>query len=80
MIENVAPTQVWQALGADSEAQLVDVRTDAEWTYVGLPDLNETGKRPVLIPWQVFPSGQLNAGFTDRLVELRINNLLREVR
>ena len=67
MIENVAPTQVWQALGTDSQAQLVDVRTDAEWTYVGLPDLTETGKQPLLIPWQKFPSGELNAGFTDQM-------------
>ncbi len=67
MIEDVAPAQVWQALGSDSEAQLVDVRTDAEWTYVGLPDLTETGKQPLLIPWQAFPTGQLNTGFVDQM-------------
>lgn len=67
MIENVAPTQVWQALQTDSEAQLVDVRTDAEWTYVGLPDLSAADKQPLLIPWQMFPSGQVNGAFTDQM-------------
>ena len=67
MIENVAPKQVWDALRSDPQARLVDVRTDAEWTYVGLPDLQETGRDPVLIPWQMFPGMQVNGGFTDHL-------------
>jgi len=67
MVENVSPTTVWEAVRTDSEAQIVDVRTDAEWTYVGLPDLTEAGKEPVLIPWQLFPAGQVNARFTDQM-------------
>lgn len=67
MIENVAPKQVWAALCADKQAQVVDVRTDAEWTYVGLPDLAEAGKQAVLIPWQSFPSMQVNGGFVDQM-------------
>lgn len=67
MIENVAPTQVWAALRADKQAQVVDVRTDAEWTYVGLPDLAEADKQPVLIPWQSFPSMQVNGSFVDQM-------------
>ena len=35
MVENVAPTQTWEALQADEDAQLVDVRTDVEWNFVG---------------------------------------------
>ena len=53
----------------DPDALLVDVRTDAEWTYVGLPDLTGAGKQPVLIPWQLFPSGQVNEGFVEQLRE-----------
>lgn len=67
MVENVPPTQVWEALQADPQAQLVDVRTNAEWSYVGLPDLVEAGKQPVLIPWQIFPSMQVNEGFVDAM-------------
>lgn len=65
MVDDVAPRQVWDALGTDAQAQLVDVRTDAEWSYVGLPDLGPTGKEPVLIPWQIFPGMQVNQGFVQ---------------
>lgn len=67
MVENISPPQVWDALREDPQAQLVDVRTDAEWTYVGLADLTAAGKQPVLIPWQVFPKMEVNAGFVDQL-------------
>jgi rhodanese-related sulfurtransferase len=67
MVENISPAQVWQALQQDPQAQLVDVRTDAEWTYVGLTDLSAAGKQPVLIPWQIFPKMEVNTGFVDQL-------------
>jgi rhodanese-related sulfurtransferase len=67
MIENVAPGKAWEALRSDPQAQLVDVRTDVEWAYVGLPDLGAIGKQAVLIPWQVFPSMQVNPGFVEAL-------------
>ena len=67
MVENIPPPQVWAALRDDPQAQLVDVRTDAEWTYVGLTDLSGAGKQPVLIPWQIFPRMEVNASFIDQL-------------
>ena len=67
MVDDVAPKQVWDALQRDQQARLVDVRTDAEWNFVGLPDLQETGKDPVLIPWQMFPTMQVNGGFVDHM-------------
>ena len=48
-------------------AQMVDVRTDAEWAYVGFPDLAPVGKRIANISWQVYPAMQVNAGFVDAL-------------
>jgi rhodanese-related sulfurtransferase len=67
MVENVAPTQTWEALQADENAQLVDVRTDVEWNFVGLPELGVAGKQPILIPWQVYPTMQRNPAFEDDL-------------
>jgi rhodanese-related sulfurtransferase len=67
MVENVAPREVWNALLADPKAELVDVRTDAEWNFVGLPDLSAAGKTPALIPWQIFPTMQVNTQFTEQL-------------
>jgi rhodanese-related sulfurtransferase len=67
MVENVAPTVTWEALQADANAQLVDVRTDAEWNFVGVPELGAAGKQAILIPWQVYPTMQRNPGFEDNL-------------
>ena len=67
MVDHVSPKQAWDALLTDPEAQLVDVRTDAEWQYVGLPDLRPAGKQVVLVSWQYFPTGNVNAGFVDEL-------------
>jgi rhodanese-related sulfurtransferase len=67
MVENVTPKQSFAALAADGKAQLVDVRTDAEWQYVGIPDLRPLGKQAVLVSWQYFPSGNVNASFVEEL-------------
>ena len=67
MVEDVPPKQAWDALTRDGNAQLVDVRTEAEWAFVGLPDLSAAGKQPVLIPWQSYPGMQVNAAFADHL-------------
>jgi len=67
MIENVPPTQTWAALQTNPDAQLVDVRTDAEWNFVGLPDLSGAAKEIVLIPWQFFPTMKPNVAFVEDL-------------
>jgi rhodanese-related sulfurtransferase len=67
MVENVSPRAVWQALTEDPEAVLCDVRTEAEWTFVGLPDLGPAGKEAVLIPWQAYPTMQVNQNFVAAL-------------
>jgi rhodanese-related sulfurtransferase len=67
VVENIHPTEVWRALSSDPQAQMVDVRTDAEWAYVGFPDLAGVGKRIITISWQVFPQMQVNAGFVEEL-------------
>ena len=67
MVENVSPKQAWDMLRTDPAARLVDVRTNAEWAYVGLPDLGGTGRDPVLIPWQVFPTMQVNGAFVEHM-------------
>lgn len=66
-VEDVTPRATYDVLRSDPEAVLIDVRTDAEWNFVGLADLSETGKQPVLIPWQVYPAMQVNGAFADHL-------------
>jgi rhodanese-related sulfurtransferase len=64
---DVAPTTAWKILSEKKEAILIDVRTRAEWTYVGLPDLDALAMKPVLLEWQVFPSMQPNPDFVAAL-------------
>ncbi|MSP52462.1 MAG: rhodanese-like domain-containing protein [Alphaproteobacteria bacterium] len=60
---DVTPDVAWQMLHDNPRAVLVDVRTDAEWAYVGLPDLGAIKRNVVRVSWQLFPSGQVNLRF-----------------
>lgn len=64
---DVQPEEAYAALAADEDAVLVDVRTTAEWAYVGMPDLSGLGKRVIAVEWQRFPDGALNGDFVEQL-------------
>ena len=64
---DLAPPEAWRLLEADPAALLVDVRTDAEWNFVGLPDLRGLGKQTLCVSWQVLPAMALNADFAAEL-------------
>jgi rhodanese-related sulfurtransferase len=59
----VSAAEAWQRLQADPRAQLLDVRTMAEWNFVGLADLSSLGRRVHCIEWQSFPAGTRNPAF-----------------
>ena len=67
---DVTPEEAWRVLSFSPDAVLVDVRTRAEWSFVGLPDLSGAGKEPVLVEWQQFPTMAQNAGFAADLVAM----------
>src|ERR1700744_3920340 len=62
---DIAVTDAWEMLKADPKAQLIDVRTAAEWTYVGLPDITDLGREVHTVEWQSFPSGAINPEFAQ---------------
>jgi rhodanese-related sulfurtransferase len=64
---DVTAATAWKILSESKDAVLVDVRTRAEWNYVGLPELASIGKKPALLEWQVFPSMQQNPEFVATL-------------
>jgi rhodanese-related sulfurtransferase len=66
-VDDVDVETAWKTLASTPRAQLVDVRTRAEWTYVGIPDLASVGKRPVLVEWQTFPDQAVDPRFAERL-------------
>ena len=66
-VDAVDVEATWNGLTSSPRSQLVDVRTRAEWTYVGIPDLGPLGKRTVLVEWQTFPDQAVDPRFAERL-------------
>jgi len=48
---DVTSREAWEVLERDPKAVLLDVRTDAEWSYVGLPDLSVLEKPTLRVSW-----------------------------
>ena len=65
---DITPEQAWKLLSDNPQAVLVDVRTDAEWRFVGVPDLSSLGRDVVYIEWNGV-DGQRNENFLDELSE-----------
>jgi rhodanese-related sulfurtransferase len=67
---DILATDAYTLLDGDSTSILIDVRTQAEWTYVGTPDIQALGKTPLFLEWQSYPSMAVDANFTARLEAL----------
>jgi len=59
--------EAWDMLSKDPEAVLVDVRSEPEWRYAGVPDLTPLEKQTVLVCWQTYPHMQHNPNFVADL-------------
>ncbi len=59
--------KAWALLADDRDAVLVDVRTRAEWEWVGVPDLAALGKQVVFVSWQSYPPLAINPEFTRQV-------------
>lgn len=64
---DISPQTAWEILTDDPDAVLIDVRTDAEWKYVGVPDLSTLGKNPLLLSWKIFPEMEVNPNFAEQV-------------
>ena len=67
---DVSPTEAWQGLAQDPKAVLVDVRTQPEWNFVGIPDLRSLGKKTGFVCWQVYPQMQVDPDFVTQVEQL----------
>ncbi len=56
-------TTAWQMLSDDPGSILLDVRTQAEWAFVGVPDLSSVDKQTRFIECTRFPDGAPNPDF-----------------
>jgi rhodanese-related sulfurtransferase len=66
-IEDVPVEETWARLKADADAVLIDVRTRAEWAFVGIPDLSTLNKRVQTVEWQTFPDNRVDPDFVEKL-------------
>lgn len=64
---DLSPREAWDLLVADPTAQLIDVRSEAEWNFVGLPDLSSLNRTTLKIQWQHWPTSAINDGFVGEV-------------
>lgn len=64
---DVSPADAWAMLQGETHAQVVDVRTTAEWNFVGLPDLSGLNREVQLVEWQSYPTMAANGDFIAQL-------------
>lgn len=64
---DISCLEAWDKISNEPTTLLVDVRTQAEWSFVGVADLSSVGKVPVLVEWVDFPNAHPIADFPGRL-------------
>ena len=62
------PRASWELLAKEPAGQLVDVRTEAEWNFVGVPDLSSLQRGVLFCEWQRFPAAP-NPRFVDEVLD-----------
>lgn len=65
---DVSPEQAYQQLSANPAAVLVDVRTEAEWQFSGLPSLKSIQKSPITLSLKLYPDFCDNPAFLGDLM------------
>jgi len=68
-VSDVLPHDVWESLKSEPNTVLVDVRTHAEWAFVGVPDLAGLDKEVIRIEWLTYPAMSVNQNFADELFQ-----------
>lgn len=70
---DLSPLEAWALLRSEPQAVLVDVRSEAEWVFVGLPDVTALGKKVVTVAWNHWPGGTRNERFVEDLRETGVD-------
>ncbi len=64
---DITSKEAWELLAGDAEGVLVDCRTQAEWRFVGVPDVSVLGREVVFVEWNAF-DGSRNERFVEDLI------------
>ena len=63
---DITPAEAHQRLQNNAAAVLIDVRTQPEWVFVGVPAV----ERLIRQSWQVFPAMQVNGQFVAEINQM----------
>lgn len=61
--------EIWEYL-QENDSVVVDVRTNAEWKFVGTPDLNSTKSQLLCLEWLKYPDFEANSHFITDIMRL----------
>lgn len=64
---DISVQEAWHQLSLDPSSILIDVRTHAEWSYVGIPVLQDPARDVLLVEWLSYPAMQVHPDFTERM-------------
>ncbi len=62
-VGEVLPADAWKILSEQPKSRLIDVRTRAEWGFVGVPDISGLGHDPLFVEWATWPDMSQNPRF-----------------
>ncbi|PTX57592.1 rhodanese-related sulfurtransferase [Litoreibacter ponti] len=68
-VQELLPAHTWDRLEKDPNAVLIDVRTKAEWSFVGKPDLSSLNRSVITIEWCEYPDMSVNPRFVEEVKE-----------
>lgn len=68
-VDEMIPPDALSALAEDPDSALIDVRTRAEWTFTGMPDLTPLGREVIAVEWMSFPAMAPNPSFFEEVVD-----------
>jgi rhodanese-related sulfurtransferase len=67
IVDEVDPAEACRLLQEQPDSVLIDVRTRAEWAFVGMPDAQALGRELWPVEWAQFPSMAQNPGFLGEI-------------
>jgi rhodanese-related sulfurtransferase len=78
--DDLAPQDAYALMQQNEDVQLVDVRTQAEWNFVGVPDVSALGREVILLEWQLYPAMNVRSDFVEALsAELERRGVAKDV-
>ncbi len=71
-IKNITSVECFNYLSEISNSFLIDVRTQPEWEFIGIPDLSSLNKNTIFSSWHIYPEMKINLFFENKLFESNI--------